>query len=118
MNKAIVLAILFFGSFPLPDARLRQSTDENQSSCCKMIQEALQASGNIKMGMSRKEVEDYWLRDGGVQFREETRYMYPNCRYVRVDVKFDLVAPNEVKDSPGDRVKEVSKPYVAYPTMD
>jgi hypothetical protein len=69
--------------------------------------------------MTRREVEKHFKLDGGMQVRQETRYMYLGCYYIRVDVEFDLAAPTgRVEDSPNDVVSRVSRPYVAYPTMD
>jgi hypothetical protein len=114
---ALLAALLFL--FTVCEARLQQSSDENRSPCCDMAQEALRASGSIKAGMTRRELERHWRIDGGVQFRDETRYVFPKCGHIRVDVSFKLAAPtDQIENSPDDTVTRVSKPYLAYPTMD
>jgi|ERR1700735_31075 len=119
MKRSMVLLPLLFSMFTLCEARLQQSSDENHPPCCPMVRDALRASGNIKIGMTRREIEEHWRIDGGVQFRDETRYTYPKCGFIRVDVSFTLAAPaDQVEDSPDDVVSEVSKTYLAYPTME
>jgi len=89
------------------------------SNCCQLVQDALQASQRIKSGETRRQLEADFREDGGAQVRDETRYIYRRCRYIRVDVDFKLAPPEDSPaDSPDDTVVKVSKPYLAYPTMD
>jgi hypothetical protein len=92
---------------------------EGQSKCCQLVQDALQASRRIKIGETRRQLETDFREDGGAQVRDQTRYMYRRCSYIRVDVDFKLAAPvDSPADSPDDTVVKVSRPYLAYPTMD
>lgn len=56
---------------------------------------ALEAADAIKVGMTRREVEERWSKDGGLQFRRGTRYIYEKCAYIRMDVKFKLAEPTD-----------------------
>ena len=71
--------------------------------------------------MTRKEIEQHFKLDGGGQLRENTRYIYTDCRDVdiKVDGDFKPAPPVDgVDDSPDDTVVKVSKPYLEYPDRD
>jgi hypothetical protein len=97
----------------------QQGLDEDQSSGRKIVQDALVESRAIKVGMTRRDLEKHWGLDGGTSIREESRYIYLKCEYIRVDLKFRLVAPvHGMANLADDAVTEVSRPYLDYPTMD
>ena len=109
-------AVLFAG----PTAAPRTVRDgRNAPGVCAMLEHALADSLRIKPGNVRKEVEKYFREDGGGQFPDNARYVWPSCTYLKLDVEYDP-APSRGKDleSPEDRVTRVSKLYVEYPTMD
>ena len=95
------------------------SQSEDQSKCCSVALEALEASAAIRPGMTRGEVELHFRPDGGTQVRDVTRYVSRDCQYIMIDVHFKLVPPTDrIGDSPRDLVTELSRPYLAYPRMD
>jgi len=84
-----------------------------------MVQRALADSHRIKPGLRRNEVERYFNYDGGVQFPDKSRYTYPGCQYITIEVAFQAAGSRgENLTSPDDRVIEVSKLYIAYPVRD
>jgi hypothetical protein len=96
-----------------------ESVNQNESAEYKMVQGALEAANAIKVGMTRREVEEHWSEDGGLQFPDVTRYTYEKCVYIRVDVKFKGKESTDAAEfSPADTVSEVSAPYLAYPNAD
>lgn len=118
MRKILWLVVAVLGVLALlgTGSKLRAG---DQSNCCSLTQEALKASGSIKSGMTRHEVELNFRPDGGVQVRDVTRYVYRGCVYIRVDIHFKLAKPTDaIKGSPDDIVTKVSTPYLAYPTID
>ncbi|MGE5111403.1 MAG: hypothetical protein ACM3JB_11135 [Acidobacteriaceae bacterium] len=90
---------------------------ERESPCCATVKDALVAASSIKPGMKRADLSKNFTEDGGLQFREEGRYLYRQCQYIQITVKFRSVAPSG-NFSPQDTIIEVSKPYIQYPTMD
>jgi hypothetical protein len=117
--KTIALTAALLGVLALSGGRPQQSIDENQSPGCKMVQDALRESRAIKVGMTRRDLQEHWRLDGGTSIREESRYVYLKCEYIRVDLKFKLAEPvHAMEDLPDDTVTEVSRPYLDYPTMD
>lgn len=95
-----------------------QQADE-ASAGCRMIQEALSGSQKIKPDMARREVEQMFAPDGGLQFPNKWRYVYRKCEYIKIEVEYRAAA-NRGKQvvSPDDSVIGVSKPYLEYPVRD
>jgi len=69
--------------------------------------------------MTRREVEKYFVSDGGLQFPNSTRYVYPKCVYIKLEVDFSP-APSRDRAlaSAEDIVTRVSKLFVNYPVKD
>jgi hypothetical protein len=119
MKRILLIAGAVLCIAMLSEAELRSVRQENESPSCAFVQDALRDSQKIEVGATRREIEQQWTADGGMQFREETRYLYRSCEYIRVDIKFKLNNPPDgFEFSPDDIVAEVSKPYLAYPTAD
>jgi hypothetical protein len=119
MNRAVALAAVFLSLLTILGARSWQTVDPDQSASCKMVQGALRASRDIKIGSTRRELENNWSLDGGTELRDEGRYNYRGCGYIQVDVKFKLAAPtDQTGDLPDDTVTHVSRPNLAYPRLD
>jgi hypothetical protein len=86
---------------------------------CVEIRQALDDYLQIKVGMTRREVEKQFKEDGGMQVRGQTRYVYKKCAYVQVEISFKLADSRKtVESSPDDIVTKVSKPYLAYMAVD
>jgi len=84
-----------------------------------VVQKALADSHRIKPGVNRKEVERYFKYDGGLQFPNKSRYTYPACAYIKLEVAFQLATSTSGEImSPDDTVIRVSKLYIDYPVKD
>jgi hypothetical protein len=92
--------------------------DQPQDSSCAVIQKALSDYQRIKFRTTRGEVEKYFAQDGGAQFPSNTRYVYPKCSYLHVDVEFEAKGPADRLFSPDDTVTKTSKLYVDYSAKD
>ncbi len=53
-----------------------------------------------------------------MQFPAKTRYVYPKCNYLHIEVEFELLRPADISSLPNDRVIGVSKLYVDNPAKD
>lgn len=100
---------------PLAGARHDQAQD---STSCPVIQQALSDYQHVKVGVTRGEVEKYFAQDGGAQFPSSTRYVYPKCRFLHVDVEFEAKGPAGRLFSSDDTVTKTSKLYVDYSAKD
>jgi hypothetical protein len=92
--------------------------DQPQDSSCALIQQALTDYHRIKVGITRGEVEKYFAQDGGAQFPSSTRYVYPRCHYLHLDLGFEAKGPADRLFSPDDTVTKASKLYVDYSAKD
>ena len=53
-----------------------------------------------------------------MQFASKTRFIHRECKYLHVDVDFELVKPANIQPSPEDRIIKVSKLYLEYSIND
>jgi hypothetical protein len=83
-----------------------------------MVQQALVDYARIKSGLTRREVEKYFMQQGGVQFPGSTHYLYRKCRYLHVDVDFTSKGTGDRLFSPDDVVTKASQLYVDYTAKD
>jgi hypothetical protein len=76
----------------------------------------------IKPGVTRRQVEDEFRKDGGIHSLSTGRFAHPTCPYFKIDVEFDCkrdpADQNRMIQSGDDRVVHVSKPYLETPFMD
>jgi hypothetical protein len=88
-------------------------------SACAAVQRALEDSSRVRPGTTRKDTEQYFKEDGGLQFQTRTRYVWTACEYLKLDVEYNLSASRGKNlTSPEDTVSKVSKLYVEYPDRD
>ena len=114
-----ILKSIFLAAFLLlPLLASSRAPTTQDANACSVVQQALVASREIKAGATRADVERHFVRDGGVQFRQTTRYVYRQCPYLRLDVDFDVTRGAAASFSPEDKVVKVSKLYVDYSTKD
>lgn len=95
-----------------------QGADGQECSSCAVVAQALNDSRQIKIGMPRRAVEQYFQRNGGAQFPDSTRYVYMKCNYLHLDVQFELKRTSGQLFSADDSVVSVSKLYIDYSTKD
>jgi HEAT repeat protein len=76
----------------------------------------------IKPGMTRREIESRFRKDGGVHSLCSPRFAHPTCAFFKIDVEFDCkkdaADQNRAIPSPDDPVIRVSKPYLEWPSID
>ena len=98
-----------------PERRMRQTDLE------KSVRQCLEDFNAIRPGMTRQQVEEKFLMDGGLRGAGLVRFIHPDCYYFKVDVTFSFernaADQNRAIRSPTDVVVEVSRPYVDYPVM-
>jgi hypothetical protein len=42
------------------------------------------------------------------------KYVYKECQYIKVDVKFKAIDNDKAEEKPGDVITEISKPYLEW----
>jgi hypothetical protein len=116
MKARIILFVMILISAVLLAAGARDK--QTQGSTCALIEQALTDYQRIKIGSTRGEVERYFIREEAAQFPSTTRYVYPKCSYLHLDVDFEAKAPPGHLFSPDDTVIKISKLYVDFLTKD
>lgn len=118
MKTTITALALLCGLLAFTWAKSQEGVP-GEPSACGMVQRALADSQRIKVGMTRTQLEKYFVADGGVQFPNNWRYVYPKCEYLKLEVEFTAgPTRGQALSSPDDTVTRVSKLFVDYPVKD
>ena len=74
----------------------------------------------VKVGMTRAELAKVFTTEGGLSTRTQQRFVYRECRYIKVDVEFEAVGQtgNPTIRSPEDKIKKISKPFLEWTISD
>ena len=81
------------------------------------MQQVMQAISAIKPGMTRNDLTPLFTEDGGLDSRQQGRYVYAQCEYIKVDIVFSPV-DGGANPSSEDKIVNVSRPYLDYPAYD
>ena len=96
-----------------------QYSPSPQSTCCTIVREAYDEAMQLKPGMTRREVEEHFAFDGGMQFWDKTRFVSTKCHYLMVDVSFKRAKPVDAPESlPDDVATKISAVYVHAPSTE
>ena len=90
-------------------------TDEHTEWIAKSLKEI----ESVKVGMTRGDLLKVFGEEGGISTRTWRRYVYHECRYIKVDVEFEPVGePEKPSQSPRDKIVKISKPFLEWSIMD
>jgi hypothetical protein len=118
-NRAMKRSMLFILAFLILVVPLLRAKERSGSKGdCIAIQHALRDVANLKVGSSRREVEKAFARAGGINFRNQTRYVYPECEFIGIEVEFDADKAVNNDFSPSDTATKISRPYLEFPSRD
>ncbi|MBO0723003.1 MAG: hypothetical protein J2P41_19415 [Blastocatellia bacterium] len=90
------------------------------------IRDSLLKIETIKVGMNRGQLLKVFTTEGGLSSPLQRTYVYRECPYIKVHVKFTAVGRPE-RDSEGratseesdeDIIKEISIPFLQFPIYD
>jgi hypothetical protein len=112
-RSGIIGAIILFAAILLEG----QSKTERSDSCL-ILQQALADYQQLKVGMTRRELETNFQPDGGLQFTGSTRYLYKKCLLLQIKVDFAAIESAKQLPSPADKVSAIAELSVAYPAKD
>jgi hypothetical protein len=100
--------------------RLEPNTTPYDSEQARWIREHLPELESIKVGMTRKDLLNVFMEEGGISTRTWERYVYRKCIHVKVDVQFAPVGEPTgfFRVNPDDRITSISKPYLQHWTGD
>jgi hypothetical protein len=86
----------------------------------RWVAKVLRQIGTIRPGMKRSDLLKVFTTEGGLSFRFQRTYVYPECRYIKVDVRFKSLQPHDKgrEEDPGDIIESISKPYLEWSIVD
>jgi hypothetical protein len=93
-----------------------QTPSQSEREHTAWIAGALDSMQTIKVGMSRSDLVKLFTTEGGLSTISRRTYVYRQCLYIKVDVKF--AASSCDGELPTDKIVEVSRPYLAWSVMD
>ena len=93
-----------------PKREASQHHTEWISRCIKRIQ-------SIKPGATRGELIDVLSTEGGISNRRGRRYVYKECKYIKVDVEFKPIG-DEPFENDNDIITKISKPFLEWSIAD
>lgn len=82
----------------------------------KWIESALRSIGTVTVGMTRSELLKVFASEGGLSTTSQRTYVYRQCPFIKVDVKF--ASGSTKQELPGDKIIEISRPYLAWSVLD
>lgn len=85
----------------------------------KWIESAMRSVLAIQPGATRRRVLMVFTEEGGLSTRTQRTYVYRQCPYIKVVVKFAEVGNSGgTTEMPEDKITTISRPYLAYGTAD
>ena len=105
----------------LPDSSAQEGARPTASLYIeKWVLKSLKEMNEVKAGMTRAELLKVFGEEGGLSTRTQRTYVYKECRYFKVDVKFEAVGEVYERhgESPDDKIVEISRPYIDYSVLD
>ncbi len=99
-------------SVPLSEALSQERT--------KWIAKVLRQIGKIKPGMKREDLVKVFSAEGGLSNRFQRTYVYRECPYIKVNVRFTAASnqENALGEDPNDIIESISQPYLAWSIVD
>ena len=84
------------------------------------IAKSLKEIETVKIGMTRDDLLKVFKEEGGISTRTWRRYVYRDCKYIKVDVEFEPVGESENKtiQSPRDKIIKISRPFLEWTISD
>jgi hypothetical protein len=74
----------------------------------------------IQPGMTRKDLDRLLTTEGGLSTRFQRKYVFVDCPYIKVDVRFKAAAGTTdlLGENPEDVIESVSRPYLEFSIAD
>jgi len=105
-----------FCGYSVPAAELERDTSRFDEKQTEWIAGVLKAAQSVQVGMSRSDLLKVFTTEGGISTPSQRTYVYRECPYIKVDVKFAAASRSE--EFSNDRIVKISRPYLAFSVMD
>ena len=114
LARFVLLTILCVSA--VAQLKSRQPASQIDREHTAWLTDVLNAMQSIKVGMTRSDLMKVFTTEGGLSTTSQRTYVYRQCPYIKVDVKF--AASSRHEELPTDKIVEVSRPYLAWSVMD
>lgn len=115
---ATLAAVLSLSAYSKQDDKEAMSARERRGHD-EWVAKSLREIETVKAGMTRADLLKLFGEEGGLSTRTQRTYVYRECSYIKVDVKFEPVADgNRNRENPDDKIVEISKPYLDWQIAD
>lgn len=104
-------ALILFATFLLLPASY--GSDEILT---EKVGEIITEAASLKEGNTRADFQKYFTTEGGLSTPSQRTYVSKRCPYIKIDVQFRPV--NVEKESAGDVIQKISKPYLSLSVID
>lgn len=115
-KRMVLFCILFLGAVAVSQSQERLTASQVDPEHTRWIAGALKAIQTIKVGMTRADLMKLFTVEGGLSTTSQRTYVYQQCPYIKVDVKF--AASSREEEHQSDRIVEISRPYLAWSIAD
>jgi len=114
-----MFSVLFIMILAISSGSLGEQPQTTHGCPCNVIEQALGDLQRIKPGMTRQDLERHnFSIAGGLSSREQTNYIYKNCRYIQLEATFEPDSSVKNDFSPKDVITQLSKLTLGYPVTD
>ena len=124
-RSALVLCATLIGGL-VPQLAMLRAQPGPADGRVAWVGDVLKRMQTIKPGMSREALLRVFTTEGGLSTGLQRTFVSRDCPYFKVDVQFKAVRRPDrdsqgrvtLREDPRDLIVEISRPYVALPSMD
>ena len=122
---ALILLTVIIGIIQVPPLS-KTTTGRTNDQHIDWVKNSLLKIQTIKVGMTRGRLLEVFTTEGGLSTGLQRTYVFRECPYIKVNVKFTAVGRPErdtdgrvtLEESNLDVIKEISAPYLAWSVAD
>ena len=123
---ALILPIVIIGIIQVPHLSKPTTARQTNDQHIDWVKNSLSKIQTIRVGMTRGRLLEVFTTEGGLSTGLQRTYVFRECPYIKVDVKFTAVGRPErdaegrvtLEESNLDVIKEISAPYLAWTIAD
>jgi len=123
ISMTLLITILGFAQI---QSSYKTETEQTNAQHIDWIRNSLSKMQAIQVGMTRGQLLQIFTTEGGLSTGLRRAYVFRECPYIKVDVKFSAVGRPErdaegrvtLEESNLDIIKEISRPYLQWRVAD
>jgi hypothetical protein len=112
---AAIMVMCVVGLNVSAQTQLSPSHSEFDIAHTDWVNSVLLSIQTIKVGMRRADLSRMFTTEGGISWPSRRTYVYRQCPYIKIDVKFDVISGVELQN---DKIVEISRPYLEWSIAD